>query len=141
MECSADQWNASVLLITFRAGLLLPLVPLLLLPLPQLAPPPPGPPPPLLLRLLLVVIVLQLPIVVLAGAAAAAAAAARQKRVQFSHVRVFSDSRNAQKSLTQIIYRGPLPSGGSGGGGGGGGGGLRLLTLLLCTAANSAQAK
>ena len=100
MECSADQWNASVLLITFRAGLLLPLVvPLLLLPLPQLAPSPPGPPPPLLLRLLLVVIVLQLPIVVLAGAAAAAAAAARQKRVQFSHVRVFSDSRNAQKKF------------------------------------------
>ena len=33
-------------------------------------------------------------------------------RVQFSHVRVFSDSRNVQKSVTQIIYLGPLPSGG-----------------------------
>ena len=31
------------------------------------------------------------------------------KRVQFSHVRVFSDSRNVQKSVTQIIYLGPLP--------------------------------
>ena len=38
------------------------------------------------------------------------------KRVQFSyvrvfsvHVRVFSDSRNVQKSVTRIIYLGPLP--------------------------------
>ena len=30
-------------------------------------------------------------------------------RVQFSNVRVFSDSRNVQKSLTRIIYLGPLP--------------------------------
>ena len=29
--------------------------------------------------------------------------------VRFSHVRVFSDSRNVQKSVTQIIYLGPLP--------------------------------
>ena len=34
----------------------------------------------------------------------------RVKRVQFSHVRVFSDSRNVQKSVTQIIYLGPLPT-------------------------------
>ena len=27
-----------------------------------------------------------------------------------SHVRVFSDSRNVQKSVTRIIYLGPLPS-------------------------------
>ena len=33
------------------------------------------------------------------------------KRVQFSHVRVLSDSRNEQKSVTQIIYLGPLPTG------------------------------
>ena len=32
------------------------------------------------------------------------------KRVQFSHVSVFSDSRNMQKSVTQIIYLGPLPT-------------------------------
>ena len=31
------------------------------------------------------------------------------KRVRFSHVCVFSDSRNVQKSVTQIIYFGPLP--------------------------------
>ena len=30
--------------------------------------------------------------------------------VLFSHVRVFSDSRNVQKSVTQIIYLGPLPN-------------------------------
>ena len=29
--------------------------------------------------------------------------------VQLSHVRVFSDSRNVQKSVTQIIYLWPLP--------------------------------
>ena len=29
--------------------------------------------------------------------------------VQFSHVRVFSDSRIVQKSVTRIIYLGPLP--------------------------------
>ena len=29
--------------------------------------------------------------------------------VQCSHVRVFSDSRNVQKSVTEIIYLGPLP--------------------------------
>ena len=29
--------------------------------------------------------------------------------VQFSHVRLFSDSRNMQKSVTQIIYLRPLP--------------------------------
>ena len=33
------------------------------------------------------------------------------KRVQFSHVRVFSDLRNVQKSVTRIIYLRPLPSG------------------------------
>ena len=33
------------------------------------------------------------------------------KRVQFSHGRVFSDSRNVQKSVTRIIYLGPLPTG------------------------------
>ena len=32
------------------------------------------------------------------------------KRVQFSHVRVFSDSRNMQKSVALIIYLWPLPS-------------------------------
>ena len=32
-------------------------------------------------------------------------------RVQFSHVRVFSDSHNVQKSVTRIMYLGPLPSG------------------------------
>ena len=31
-------------------------------------------------------------------------------RVRFSHVRVFFDSRNVQKSVTRIIYLGPLPS-------------------------------
>ena len=31
------------------------------------------------------------------------------KRVQFSHVRVFSDSRNVQKSVTRIMYLEPLP--------------------------------
>ena len=30
--------------------------------------------------------------------------------MQFSHVRVFSGSRNVQKKVTQIIYLGPLPS-------------------------------
>ena len=30
-------------------------------------------------------------------------------RVRFSHVRVFSDSRKVQKSVTQIIYLRPLP--------------------------------
>ena len=30
---------------------------------------------------------------------------------QFSHVSVFSESRNMQKSVTQIIYLGPLPRG------------------------------
>ena len=33
------------------------------------------------------------------------------RRVQFSHVRVFSDLRNVQKSVTRIIYLRPLPSG------------------------------
>ena len=33
----------------------------------------------------------------------------REFRVQFSHVRVFYDSRNLQKSVTQIINLGPLP--------------------------------
>ena len=28
--------------------------------------------------------------------------------MQFSHVSVFSDSRNVQKSVTQIMYLGPL---------------------------------
>ena len=32
------------------------------------------------------------------------------KRVRFSHVRVFSDSRNVQKSVTQIVYLRPLPT-------------------------------
>ena len=31
-------------------------------------------------------------------------------RVQFSHVRVFSDSRNVQTRVTRIIYLGPLPN-------------------------------
>ena len=31
--------------------------------------------------------------------------------VQFSHVRVFCDSRNVQKSVTRIIYLWPLPNG------------------------------
>ena len=31
--------------------------------------------------------------------------------MQFSHVRVFSDSHNVQKSVTQIIYLRPLPGG------------------------------
>ena len=35
---------------------------------------------------------------------------ARVKRVQFSHGRVFSDSSNVQKCVTQIIYLGPLPT-------------------------------
>ena len=34
-----------------------------------------------------------------------------QKSVQFSHVRVFSGSRNVQKSVTRIIYLGPPPVG------------------------------
>ena len=33
----------------------------------------------------------------------------RVKCMQFWHVRVFSDSRNMQKSVTQIVYLGPLP--------------------------------
>ena len=33
------------------------------------------------------------------------------KRVQFSHVLVFSDSRNVRKSVTQIIYLSPLRRG------------------------------
>ena len=32
------------------------------------------------------------------------------ERVQFTHVHVFSDSLNVQKSVTQIIYLWPLPS-------------------------------
>ena len=38
-------------------------------------------------------------------------------RVQFSHVRVFSDSLNVQKRVKRIIYLGPLPTeqGGRGG--------------------------
>ena len=32
------------------------------------------------------------------------------KHVQFSHVRVFSESRDVQKSVTRIIYLGPLPT-------------------------------
>ena len=35
---------------------------------------------------------------------------ARVSRVQFLHVRVFSDSHNVQKSVTQIISLGPLPT-------------------------------
>ena len=31
-------------------------------------------------------------------------------RVQFSHVRVFSEPHDVQKSVTRIIYLGPLPS-------------------------------
>ena len=31
--------------------------------------------------------------------------------MQFSHVSVFSDSHNVQKSVTLIIYLGPLPTG------------------------------
>ena len=34
------------------------------------------------------------------------------KRVRFSHVRVFSDSRNLQKSVARVIYLGPLLTGG-----------------------------
>ena len=41
--------------------------------------------------------------------------------VCFSHVRVFSDSRNVQKSVTQIIYLGPLPCGQARAGAGPGG--------------------
>ena len=33
-----------------------------------------------------------------------------ENRTQFSHGRRFLDSRNAQKSVTQIIYLGPLPT-------------------------------
>ena len=33
-------------------------------------------------------------------------------RVQFSHARVFSDSRNVRKRATRIIYLGPLPTAG-----------------------------
>ena len=32
------------------------------------------------------------------------------KRVQFSHVRVFSDLHKGPKSVTQLIYLGPLPT-------------------------------
>ena len=35
----------------------------------------------------------------------------QMKRVQFSHVLVFSDSRNVRKSVTQIIYLSPLRRG------------------------------
>ena len=36
--------------------------------------------------------------------------AIRAKRVRFSHVRMFFGSRNVQKSVTQIIYLGKLPT-------------------------------